>query len=82
MYREIDIVSNRLSEKALFFLLLCRLSFFVSYCLITKQLVALKGLRHYSIVLFKRLIVLSRIIGYMRGSFKITIVSEVLKEVI
>ena len=63
MYREMNIVSNRLSEKALFFFLTYRLSFFVSYCLITKQSVATKGLRHYPIVLFKRLINLPRLIG-------------------
>mgnify|MGYP003152059570 CR=1 FL=1 len=82
MYREMNIVSNRLSEKALFFFLTYRLSFFVSYCLITKQSVATIGLRHYPIVLFKRLITVPRLIGYMRGFFKNKIVSEVLKEVI
>ena len=63
MNRKIDIVINRLSEKALFFFLTYRLSFFVSYCLITKQSVATIGLRHYPIVLFKRLITVPRLIG-------------------
>ena len=81
MNREINKVITRFTEKALFFSMTYCLSISVSYCLIRTKLVATKGLRHSSIVLFKRLNNLPRLIRYMGGIFKTKIVSEILKEI-
>ena len=78
MYRENKTITSSYDEKALFLVPVCRLSFSLSYCLITKQSVATKVLRHYSIVLFKRLNNLPRLIRYIDGIFQTQIVSEVL----
>ena len=78
MYRENKTITSSYDEKALFLVPVCRLSISVSYCLITKKSVATKVLRHYSIVLFKRLNNLPRLIKYIDGTFQTQIVSEVL----
>lgn len=61
--------SSSYDEKALFLSSSVSLSISMSYCLNTKQSVDAKGLRHYPIVLFKRLNSVPRLIRYINGTF-------------
>jgi hypothetical protein len=63
MNTKTSISTNRYDEKALSFLLTCRLYFSLSYCLITTQVIVIKRIRHYQIVLMQWLITTPRLIG-------------------
>ena len=63
MNTKTSISTNRYDEKALFSLPTCRLYFSLSYCLITTQVIVIKRIRHYQIVLMQWLITTPRLIG-------------------